>query len=490
MIAKFVPATIAVLILTACAEAPIPAEQQFVDDAVAALGGKENIEAARTLMVACQGSMQNVGQDMTPESTDLKFDISNYGLSVDFDSGSSRTEQTRTPQFIYFRGQAPARQVFGLDGEIAYTVGPDGTARRAPDSTALEQRSTYYHHPLPLLRAALLGNTTVGNVRDEDGLALADFTTSEGLTLAMAVDSDTGLPAFIRSTDHHAYFRDVSRQTNVSDYQSIDGLMLPSTVAVTLDEFAFVNLQLTAQEVNGSVGDLSAPAEAANATPISGSAPANVVAEAVAEGVWFLAGQSHHSVLIEFSDHLMVIEAPNEIRTLAVLEKAAELVPGKSIRYLVNTHHHFDHSGGIRAAVSEGLTIVTHADNEAFFRRMAEQPSTLVPDALSRQSQSISIETVADLKVYEDDSMRVELHHIAGNPHSSSMLMAYLPAQGLIIEADAFSPNPGGPQRYAPNMLDNIQRLGLEIDRIVPIHGGIGDFAGLEAHVLELRSQE
>jgi glyoxylase-like metal-dependent hydrolase (beta-lactamase superfamily II) len=306
----------------------------------------------------------------------------------------------------------------------------------------------------------------------------------------MATDPATGLPAYIRSTDHHPYFRDVTRQTNVSDYVAAGGLMLPSKVDVTLDEFALVSLQLTAQEVNGSVGDLSAPAEAASAAPITGSAPANVTAEAVADGVWFLAGQSHHSVLIEFIDHLMVVEAPNEIRTLAVLEKAAELVPGKPIRYLVNTHHHFDHSGGIRSAVSAGLTIVTHAENESFFRRMAEQPSVLVPDALSRQPQAIDIETVEDARIYEDESMRVELHHVAGNPHSSSMLMAYLPAQKIIIEADAFSPNPGSPQRYAPNMLDNIQRLGLEIDRIVPIHGGIGDFAGLEAHVAELRAAE
>jgi len=211
-----------------------------------------------------------------------------------------------------------------------------------------------------------------------------------------------------------------------------------------------------------------------------------VTAEAVAEGVWFLAGQSHHSVLIEFSDHLMVVEAPNEARALAVEAKAAELVPDKPIRYLVNTHHHFDHSGGIRTAVSQGQTIVTQAANEAFYRRMADQPSTIVPDAQSGQQQAISIEVVEGARTYADDSMTVEVYHVADNPHSSSMLMAYLPAQKLIIEADAYTPNPSRPQKYSPNLLDNIQRLELEIDRIVPIHGAIGDFAELEAHVQEL----
>lgn len=86
--------------------------------------------------------------------------------------------------------------------------------------------------------------------------------------------------------------------------------------------------------------------------------------------------------------------------------------------------------------------------------------------------------------------MRVELHHVAGNPHTNTMLMAYLPEQRLIIEADAYNPNPSRPARFAPNLLDNIQRLGLEIDRIVPIHGGVTDFAELVDHVQGLRNQQ
>ncbi|MDH3440020.1 MAG: MBL fold metallo-hydrolase, partial [Gammaproteobacteria bacterium] len=222
--------------------------------------------------------------------------------------------------------------------------------------------------------------------------------------------------------------------------------------------------------------------------PISGTPPATVTAEQVADGVWRLAGQSHHSVLIEFSDHLVIVEAPNETRLLAVLAKAEELVPGKPVTKVVNTHHHFDHSGGVRAAVASGLTVITHATNEHFYRRMAVQPSTIVPDALSNSPQAISIETVADERTYQDESMTLELYHVAGNPHSASILMGYLPAQRMLIQVDLFTTGRTTPQLFAPNLLDNIERRGLAVDTVLSLHGDDYDIATLASAVAALRN--
>lgn len=495
---KLVPValTVAILSLAACSKAPeepaAPAspEDQFIADVSTALGGQSNIEAVNTVAVEGGGSLQNVGQDMLPESTELKFEISGYRIAADLNARYSRTEQTRTPQFIYFRGPDPITEVFGIAGDVGYVVGTDGSAARAPETTAMDLRSAYYHHPLPLMHAVLSGTATTGNVREEDGARLADITTAEGNVVTLAVDAATATPQFTRSTDHHFYLRDIVRTTRFSNYEAVGGLTLPSQVDVSFDEFSVASLALSGYSINAEIGDLGAPAAAASADPITGSAPANVTAEEVADGVWFLAGQSHHSVLLEFDDHLVVIEAPNEPRILAVLEKAAELVPEKPVTHVVNTHHHFDHSGGIRAAISRSLTIVTHDANADFYRRMSKQPSSIIPDALSRQPRGLKIETFEDKLVRADESMNLELHHIAGNEHSSSMLMAYLPAYGIIIEADAFSPSPARAQLFAPNMLDNIQRLGLEVDTIVPIHGPVGPFEELEAHVQDIRDDE
>ena len=301
---------------------------------------------------------------------------------------------------------------------------------------------------------------------------LLDITTADGLVFTLAIDAATKLPSYVTSRLNHTNLRDVSHQTSFADYEDVNGLMLPTGLTESTDDYQIIDLRVTAQSVDGDVGDLAAPDAATSATPMSGPPPANVTAEEVADGVWFLAGQSHHSVLVELSDHLMLIEAPNEVRTLAVIAKARELVPDKPLTHLVNTHHHFDHSGGIRAAVSEGLVIITHASNASFYRELAERTSTIAPDALAQNPQSLTLETVDDEMTHEDDSMTVELYHIAGNPHAGSLLMAYLPRQRLLVEADAFSTGRNF-QPFVANLLENVERRNLRVDRILPVHGGV-----------------
>ncbi len=160
----------ATITLGACAQ-PTP-EQQMLEDVSAALGGRGRIEAVTTLSIEGEGVMGNLGQDLTPNATSQTFAISDYRQVADLTTGRMRVERTRTPNFNYFRGPDPIKQVFGIDGDVAYDVAPNGSATRATNATASERRTAYYHHPLTLVRAAWDTTATIANVRTTDGESL------------------------------------------------------------------------------------------------------------------------------------------------------------------------------------------------------------------------------------------------------------------------------------------------------------------------------
>ena len=227
---------------------------------------------------------------------------------------------------------------------------------------------------------------------------------------------------------------------------------------------------------NAASGDLAAPPAAASAQPPAPPEP-KVDATEVAKGIWWLAGQTHHSALVEFADHTMLIEAPqSEARTLAVISKARELVPAKPLTHVVTSHHHFDHTAGLRAAIADGLAVITHKANAAFVTEIAKRPFTRQPDALHKNPRAVTVQTVDDVLTLKDGAMTVELYPISGNPHADTLLMADFPRERVLIEADAFSPG-GTYHPYAQNLVENIQKRKLRVDRIVPLHGTIMPFA-------------
>ncbi|MBI1727681.1 MAG: MBL fold metallo-hydrolase, partial [Candidatus Rokubacteria bacterium] len=207
---------------------------------------------------------------------------------------------------------------------------------------------------------------------------------------------------------------------------------------------------------------------------------ARIVTEQPAPGIWYLAGGSHHSVVIEMKDHAIVVEGPlNDERSTAVFAEARKLVPGKPIRYVINSHHHFDHSGGLRAFAAEGVTVITHESSRAFFERALAAPATMTPDLQAKARRAPSVEGVRDRRTLSDGARTVEIHLMANSTHCDGLLMVYLPKERFLIEVDAYTPAPPNappPTTVNPlsvNLDDNIKRLGLGVDQILPLHGRI-----------------
>ncbi len=454
-------------------------EQQAVNDAAEALGGSDRIQAVKTIVIEGEGTQGNLGQDLRPDATGQTFTVSGYRRAIDLAGGRARTELTRAPNFQYFAGQAPQKIVQGLDGEVGYNVAANGTATRTPDPVANDRRAEIYHHPITSVRAALDPGATLTNPRMENGQNLVDVRTASGVTFTLAVDSGSMLPARVISTLDNTNLGDVVVETTFADYQDVNGLQLPGRLTTKTDDVTTADVRVTRQTVDTEPGDLAAPAAAASAAPMAGPPPATVAVEELAPRVWLLAGQSHHSVLVEFDDHLTLIEAPqNDTRALAVIAKARELRPNKPLTQLVVSHHHFDHSGGVRAAMSEGLTVIAHENAAEYLEEAGKRPHTAIPDALGKNPRAVNVEGVDGERVLMDKTMTVNLYAIEGNPHADTLLMAYFPRERLLVEADVYTPG-AAVAPYAPNLLENVRKRNLRVDRVVPLHGKVVPFSEL-----------
>ncbi len=461
---------------TAQAQQRTPA-QQLVDAAARALGGVDAVRAARTIVLEGTGENFNLGQNLSPEAPLPRYEVTEFRRATDLSATRWRQDQTRVPRFVT-GNTAPVRQISALDGTVAFNVAANGTATRAAADVATARSRELWQHPIAIVQLALRPDVTLSDPRQSGNERLLTVRTTAGMSFTLAIANGTNLPARVSYSMDHTNLGDVEASVEFSDYRPSGGLQLPHRLVTRLDRYTTADLRLTRAQVNAETGDLAAPADVSAAAPPA-TPPVNIVVEDLAPGVWRLAGQSHHSVVVEFSDHLLLIEAPqNEARALAVIQRARELRPGKPINQVVMTHHHFDHSGGIRAAAAEGLAIITHEGNVPFVRDVLARPHTIAPDALTRRpNPAPRILGVQNTETRNDGVGTVQLHHLTVNPHSETMLIAYLPQQRILIQADMYNPvaNPaaGLTFPFAVSLVEHVRKLNLQVDRVAGIHGTI-----------------
>jgi glyoxylase-like metal-dependent hydrolase (beta-lactamase superfamily II) len=290
---------------------------------------------------------------------------------------------------------------------------------------------------------------------------------------------------------------DMNFETMYSDYKDFGGVRFPTRFHAhdDWDDESSGNPQisgghnsfdLSVTSVQGNAcGDIPSVPDSVRTAKI---APPRVVSEKLADGVYLLGGGSHNSVAVEFRDYVAVVEAPlNEERSLAVIAEVRKLTANKPINYVINTHHHFDHSGGLRTYVHEdGSAIITYRGNREFFGQEVFSLSaqrTLQPDRLSlyppeEAAEGYRFETVVERFTLGDDTRVLEVHRVQGQTHADGLLVAYLPKEKILIQADLFTPRPPSAPGTKPTALeqalaDNIRRLKLDVARMVSIEGPV-----------------
>jgi glyoxylase-like metal-dependent hydrolase (beta-lactamase superfamily II) len=210
--------------------------------------------------------------------------------------------------------------------------------------------------------------------------------------------------------------------------------------------------------------------------------PANVVVEKMGDGIYLLGGGPANSYMVEFRDFVAVFEAPlSEERSLAVIEQIAKLAPNKPIRWVIISHPHFDHIGGLRTYNHIGATAVTHMLNLKFLNTdvLTYNPRTVKPDIVSlwpptEVAEGYNYEAIQENYVITDNSRILRIHYVQPLQHVAGMLMAYLPTERIAFQADLFDTHEAPRPSQLPAMrsfYNQVQRMKMDIATIAPVHG-------------------
>ncbi|MFY9656422.1 MAG: MBL fold metallo-hydrolase [Methylocystis sp.] len=441
---------------------------------------------AKTLEFSGSGHWWQFGQAPVPGGAWPKFDVSSYTATIDLAANAERVQFARTQVLDGRARPTPIEQKadWYVSGEKAWNLAPPpgAAADAAPVATPAflqrdERIAEIVSTPQGFLKAALANNAELKPAGEAVEVAF-----SVGKQRYVGLIGADNHVLSVKTWVDTPVLGDTLIETSFSGYKDFGGVHFPSEISRSEGGFPVLHINVASAKLNGPA-DIAVPA---NITSLS-SNPVTVVSEKIGDGVYYLIGGTHHSLAVEEKDGVILVEAPlNEERSEAVIKEVAELIPGKSIKYVINSHVHFDHSGGLRTLADVGATIVTQDISKAYYEKAWAQPRTIHPDRLALSKKTPKFETY-EHKLSLGDERPVEIHHIAGSGHSDDLALVYLPKEKLVIEADAYTPAAAGapppksPNPFSVNLYENIEKLGLNVERIAGLHGRV-------ATIDELRS--
>jgi glyoxylase-like metal-dependent hydrolase (beta-lactamase superfamily II) len=445
--------------------------------------GADNL---RSVTYSGSASAGNFGQSKTIAGPLAITTITNYTRAIDLTIPASRATGATMPPAI---PGAPAPQPGTFTQNITAT------------STAWPQQLEIWVTPWGFLKGAAANNATSRSQRiGGRTVTVVSWSPAQKAPSGEAYRlngyiNDQNLIDRVETWVEHPVLGDLHVDTAYSNYQDFGGLKVPGRIVrkqAGLPAFEATITSATANPPN--LAELLTPPQqqgrgGAPAGAGGGAAPAPpaVQSEKLADGVYRITG-GYVALAVDMKDHIVVLESgQNEARGLAVMAEARRAIPNKPIRYLVNTHAHFDHASGLAPFAAEGITIITHENNEEFLQKALGAPRTLVGDSLAKANRKPKIESVGDRKVLRSDTRTIELHHVKNLQHSDGMLIAFLPKERILFTGDFNVPAAGAPVSPAiPTLVQNVERLKLDFEAHVLVHPTNPDKPQTKADLLAL----
>ncbi len=460
-----------------------------------------------SIQYSATGWMRPVGQSYAANSDWPRLDLKSYTATIDYRSRSGKEDYVQVqgnnrPQGGGFQPIVGERRTTEfVSGNSAWTMNAQGQANPQPGAAEVRQ-FMLWTSPHGFIKAAQqTSDASVSNryfVRTGRTLKVVGFTTM-GKYRVTGEFNDQNLLERVVTWVPNPMMGDMQVEIRYSDYRDVgNGAKFPFHIHAHQGDHPLIggrnwlDLAITDAKANVPNAAQTVPDNVRNAV----ERPTQAISRSLGNGVWLIGGAGANSIAVQFRDFITVVEGTqDDARSNAVIAEAKRVIPNKPIRYLVNTHHHWDHSGGIRTFAAEGATIVTHESNRNFYERvvLAPQPRTLSPDRLSQFPFATTgpgperLETFADRYAISDGTQTIMVYHVDGLDHAADMAIAYIPSAKILINADLGPPAAGTPaanvNASAIALYNIMKRLKLDVVQHVPIHGNPSSQADFERTV-------
>jgi len=502
-------------------------EQALVNRAVDAMGGAQALSGINTLIA------KGTWKQWEPEQSDVPSGPMRFANEATFVTTQDRAIRTsRTDYVKSFAYPAPRTFTFSeiVTPEAGTVIGVDANA--LPANTvkgdqpvhamsgyrlATQQRESMRGTSTGLLLAMKNNPDKVRSAADINGQPAVSYDAPSGVQYIVAFDPASGLPSRVRTLDYDNVWGDVNYDLIFSDWREFSGVKVPMGRRYEMSSSAMGAVRvitestLTDIQINPTVdrSRLQLPsAVAAAPKPATGNVPYQWVIrrqfigtymdsddvrfdksatqslrlQEVAPGVMQVQGGTHNNLVVEMSSYLVVFDAPvTDAQSLWVIEAAKARFPGKPISYVVMTHHHMDHSGGLRAFVADGATVVVGQGAAQHYKTVLSAPWTRNPDLKARDLSGAKIVEVADKYVLADGKREVAAY-LMDSPHAKGTLMGYIPDAKLGFVTDIWSPGPPLPPKPNPGLVsvvNAVKKANIQPERFAGGHGSTADYASL-----------
>jgi glyoxylase-like metal-dependent hydrolase (beta-lactamase superfamily II) len=512
---KYAVAISAALLLGASQFQPAVAQSpnDLVNQAVAAQGGADALRALKGAVIKGDAKHWEPGQSYTAGGESKFIGDSTFTMTADAGSRTVRIDWDRDKKYPAVEKVKYSEVISPSFGVVTDEKGsqPMSGIRLASHLRELGRAS-----PLLLLKA-LDAPQSVAAIEDQKlgqrSLPTVSFTDGSTKYIIM-FDRETKLPAAIRTRDDDHLYGDSDYDLILSDWRQVGGVKLAHSLTNQLNGKDVQQLTYKEVQANPTIApttfavsdDVKAKARAAatsdvpyqwvlrrmflgrflDSDQVSVPAGGSHRLSELSSNVQQVVGGGANNLIVAMKDGLVVFDAPiSDVQSRWVIDAAKAKYPGKPIKYLVLTHHHMDHTGGMRAYVAEGATVIVPAPTKAYFEQVAKASHTIQPDTLAKQPKPAQIVEVKDLMSLKDDTVEINLHNIP-NPHSEGMIIGHVVKENIVFVTDIWSP--GRDANRSPGVLalgEAVKKIGIKDATFAGGHGSTAKQSVLDGIVAQ-----